>query len=179
MSSVRKSIRNNLVDDLKGKTDAGTRVYPNRVKPAWQSELPIILVYTRTEDVSVFAESGPREYQRDLTLSVEIILEGGDDIDDDLDVVAEQVESAVYESFENGSLNQLCDRVDLSGVEMNIDKDGQKLFGSCILNYMIQYRTEAVIDSDTLEWLERVDTEYDVSSASADWPSDTVSGLES
>jgi len=174
MSTKRKNIRQAIKAALIGNTDAGTRIYTSRVKPIWEDERPLILVYSRTENVTEFAVA-PREYDRVLELSIEIVIDGADDIDDDLDIVGQQVEAVM---FEDDTWGGLASDTQLKGMSMQIEKDGKQLIGSLILNYEVTYHTKAVNDPNTLEWLNRVDVEYDiVSGVTADNPYDIITGI--
>lgn len=174
MSSKRKAIREAFVDLLTNETDAEDRVYSNRVRPIWRSKLPAILVFSRNEPASIFAES-PREMQRELTLSVEIMADANDSLDNSLDVIAEQVETLLDVDH---TLGELCHDVVLESTEMVINRDGDTLYGSCILNYKIIYHRVAANSVEDLEYLERVDTTYQTDNpASAEFPTDIVTGL--
>lgn len=177
MSTKRKEIRQAIKDKLLNETDADDRIYTSRVIPVWESERPLILVYTREETVTNRAEA-PREYDRRMQLSIEIIMDGEDDIDDDLDTVGQQVETKLFTGEEAHTLEDLCEDIELKGCSMTIEKDGKKLIGSLILNYEVTYYTLAVNDPNELEYLERVDVQYDiVDGVTADNPYDIVTGL--
>ena len=175
MSLVRKQIRTVIKNALLNQTDADARVFTTRVTPVWVTELPVILVYDTEESVDIWAES-PREYVRKISLSVQVLMEGEDDLDDDLDVVGQQVETVLYQDH---TLDEICSDVILVGCNKTLDKDGSTLKGSLILNYQVLYHTYAAQDTSDLEWLNRVDAEYGIfeGAASADDPYDIITGI--
>ena len=137
--------------------------------------MPALLVYTESEAIEVYAVSGPFEYERKLTVRIEIACEETSAIDDELDIIAEQVEAVLYLDH---TLGELCKDVLLQGAEMSVDKDGDKNYGSLILSYQVTYHTVAANDLSELEYLNRVDVEYDLQEGvSATNPTDTLDGL--
>lgn len=173
MSTRRKEIREALVDLLTGATDCGNRVYANRVRPLWQEELPAILITTKSEAVEIWAQS-PMEYKRSLTVDVIIYAEADDLCDDTLDILGAQVEAKLYEDH---TLEEICEDVILRSAELGIEKNGDNLLGALTLTYEIPYYTQPVNDAGNLEFLNRVDVEYDLGSPSTENPEDIITGL--
>lgn len=161
MSLLRKQIRAKIVETLKGNTDADQRVYPNRVLPVFLNELPAIIVNTESEQVEVFAEASPREYERTLTVKIEIMCEESSALDDELDIIGAQVEAALFEETDH-TLGELCHDVNLVGCEMAFNKEGEKSIGSLILTYEVVYHSVPARDAENLEWLETVVTRYNL-----------------
>jgi hypothetical protein len=94
---TREGIRGAVVEILKGATDAGDRVFPNRVDP-WEEEidLPAIGVYTPAEESRLNLEA-PFEYEREVSLVIEAIVgqEGRKNGDDAIEVMVRQVRAAL------------------------------------------------------------------------------------
>ncbi len=162
------------MEALLNETDAEDRVYGNRIRPAFQTELPIISVRTASETVSEFAEA-PKEYERVLTVEVEILAEADDSLDDSLDIIGQQVEFVLYQ---DNTLGEICRDVVLKGANIQLEKNGNNLLGALTLTYDVLYYTQPVIDPSTLEWLNRVHVEYDlVDGTSAENPEDLIDDL--
>lgn len=97
-SKVRM-IRAAIVDRLKGRTDAGDRVYPTRTD-AWEetSELPGIGVYTHAERAEISNEA-PREYRREVEVVIEAIVEDSrqEPAEDTIGRLVQQVKAALFQ----------------------------------------------------------------------------------
>lgn len=138
----RQAIRAKIVALIKGKTIAGNSVYASQIRPVGQDELPRIHVYANKENIGVYQES-PREYERTLTISVEIQAKADENLDNTLDGLAEQVEKLLHQDH---TLGELCRDVVLTDAELNITAEGETLIGACILTYVVTYYTYAVAD---------------------------------
>lgn len=137
MGNSRKLIREKFKTILSGHTNAGSRVFENRARPIWQTDLPALLIFTEDESVSVFSEA-PREYRRNLSLVVECYAAAKDDLDDVLDTLSGQVEDLVEL---DDSLGGLANATTLTKTEMNIIDDGQNLTGTARLTFSVDYFT--------------------------------------
>ncbi len=92
---ARKQVRDAAVADLTGLTTTGTNVFTSRVAPLTTAEMPGLKIMLR-EESSDFDAIG--KLARTGRLIVEGWLQGGDDIEDALDQVAAEVETAIYGS---------------------------------------------------------------------------------
>lgn len=138
----RKQIRDKIVSLLIGKTDAGNNIFPSRVRPIEEQTLPTIQVYANSESSEIWQEA-PREYERKLSLSVQITAKADDSLEDSLDAIAIQVENVLRQDH---TLGELCRDVILAGTELTIHENGDTLIGSCNITYDILYYTLAVAD---------------------------------
>ncbi len=138
----RKQIRDKVVSLLIEKTDAGHKIFPSRVIPIEEQTLPSIQVYANSETSEIWQEA-PREYERKLSLSVQITAQAGDQLEDVLDQIAEQVENVLRQDH---TLGELCRDIVLAGTELTINQNGDTLIGSCNITYDILYYTLAVAD---------------------------------
>lgn len=95
----RKQIRDAVVAQLKaGNTSAGQRVYPTRLRPNLDNpgELPVINVYTLSEQSEPeTANTSPRELLRYVDLVIEAYTKATDDVDDVIDALALEIETAM------------------------------------------------------------------------------------
>lgn len=160
MSAQRKAIRQSLAAILKNAaTAAGDRVFSSRSTPIFESELPAILVYTRSESVELFAES-PREYKRTVTVVIEAVAETtGENLDDQLDDVGQEIEAALAVDHTAGDT---VSELTLSGSDLLVDRDGEKYQGAVKLEYQAIYYTCADEDSGDLGNLGTSNIDYDL-----------------
>lgn len=143
----RRVIREAVVALLQaGETDAGDRVFKNRVLPMRirgdKAELPAILVYSLEEDVDDdSATTAPRELTRRLSLAVDALAVGADEeVDDDLDQLAEQIEAVMHADPFLGGV--AADSI-LGGTIIEFDGDGERVIGRVGLTYEVTYRLMA------------------------------------
>lgn len=159
-AKFRKLIRKKVTEILKGSTDVGNKVFPNASVPPWEEELPVILVYPRSESASKYAEA-PRELERDLNLIIEIIAKGPEtdedgnppvdkdtgnpllkkkSLEDILDDIADQVETAMAE---DDTLGCTADDSILQNTDFDFESAGGLPIGSARLTYGVTYYTHS------------------------------------
>lgn len=143
----RKAIRKKIVELLKDKTDVGKKVFPNASVTKAQEELPLILIYPRTETAEEFAET-PRELKRTITMAIEVVASGPEvdeegnapkdkkTLEDCLDDIAEQIEC---ELAIDDTLGSACDKSILTSTEFEFDGNGASPVGSVRLSYDVTY----------------------------------------
>lgn len=149
MRRKKQRIREYVKTALENKTDAGSNVVISRAIPTWSENLPQINIYSDSEPVAVHHQS-PKTYKREYQFNVEcsVAVGHGEDVDDFLDTMTEQVEQALeYDD----SFNQLVDFCDLANVNYSGEPDGDALKGTAILTYQVVYLEEA-IDPDAVEY---------------------------
>lgn len=159
----RKLIRDAVVAQLTGKTDAELRVYPTRELPLKVAELPAVCIYTLEETVSPESRSSsPRRLTRSLQLGVEIIVRATEAVDDALDALSLQVEVAIDADPRFGDT---CIDSILSSVQIGIDNEGNRPTGRCLMSYAVEYETEApaAADQPALPDFERAHVETNLS----------------
>ncbi len=171
---LRKLIRKKVAELLKGKTDVGDGVFPNASVPPWHSELPVILVYPRTETSSEYA-TAPKELERDLDLVIEIVATGPEEnlelespgqnksLEDILDDIAEQIEQILSA---DDSLGGTADESILTNTELEFDSAGGSPVGSCRLTYAVTYFTMSPRDTskqDVNDTFVKNKVEYNIS----------------
>lgn len=175
MSIVRKNIRNAIVAVITGETDAGSRVYANRIRPVWDNEFPVVIVRTVSEDTEIYA-TAPIEYERTLHVEIELQVTADDSVDDVMDIIGAQLEDRMCQDH---TLGELCHDVILTGSAMTLDKDGDNLYAALVLRYDVIYHTNPAIDAENLEYLNRVDVEYELvdSGSGTEQATDIITGL--
>jgi hypothetical protein len=139
MTHPRKLIRNAMVARLTDATVAGPRVYAGRPAPLEEQDLPAIVVHTREpEDVETYPASGWNGFTRRKCIAlVECYLQSFDDVDDDLDDFADQVE-AMFESWEMPGFES--GEIRLATTNSEVEWDGSLSTGCIKLRYEVIYR---------------------------------------
>lgn len=95
MKHARQTIREAVGALLKSAAITGTRVYENRLYPVQSNDLPCLLVITngdRSQNTSV--NSNPTQ-QRDVDVQIKAVVKASIDLDDDMDELCAQVETAI------------------------------------------------------------------------------------
>lgn len=137
----RSQIRAAFVERLIDATAAEERVYKGRLMPIEEPELPAIVVHTRdAEEIQGRSISGWNGFERRRCIvSVICIAQSFDDIDEDLDSMASQVEAAlqswVIPGFESSDPMLLDTRSD------DPEFDGALTTGATTLRYVVTYQT--------------------------------------
>lgn len=123
------------------RTAAGPRVFKGRLMPIEEPELPAIVVHTReAEEVQERSSSGWDGYeQRRCIVSVICVAQSFDDIDADLDAMADQVEAAL-QTWEIPGLES-SDALLLDTRSDDPEFDGALSTGATALRYVVTYRT--------------------------------------
>lgn len=105
MSHVREQIRKAAASALTGLTTTGTRVFVNRRRPVGDADLPCLLVYCGDEpNIEGMTAGKPKRLQRDLKLIVKGLVKSGTALDDTLDDIAAEVETAIAANLTLGGL---------------------------------------------------------------------------
>lgn len=130
-------------------TSAGARVYETRMVPWRRLELPAIAVYSLEESVEA-NDSAPRELTRTLQLEIVGAVEAGTNVDDALDALALEIETAMNA---DETLGGTCGDSLLVATEMGVDPDANKPIGMIKLTYEVTYYTY-VVTADELDIFE-------------------------
>ena len=141
MSHPRSTIRNAIINQLNGKTDAADRIYGNRAKPLFDQFLPAILVYAKDENIieKRYEIDGFGPLKRELEIAIEAVILGGDDFDQKLDDISIQIENAL-DGFEIET--RKSDIIKLKSTEIDSSIEGSKIYGAVRLTYSVTYRTQ-------------------------------------
>ena len=100
MTHARKTIRDNVVATVTGLTTTGSNVHPTRVFTLAQSDLPCLCIYTDEEESEVIGMNG--QLRRALTVRVAAYARQIANVENQLDTIAEEVETALVESAVGG-----------------------------------------------------------------------------
>lgn len=137
----RKLIRDSVVSILSGATVAGTKVYPTRVLPFRLPELPVISVYTVDEVVDAeSADTFPRELTRKISLVIEAMSAPGPNVDDTMDALALEIETAMHA---DSYLGETCEDSILESTDIESLELGDREVGWIALSYSVTYCANA------------------------------------
>lgn len=131
----RAAVRSALKTILSGATDAGSNVFAHRGTSLWTSELPAILIYTNQEQAKREALNRSR-YIRTIELTIEVKVEAGDDVAEELDALLGQVEDVVQA---NESINGTVLSTVQTNTEIRVDSDAAQNIGVGTLTFECQY----------------------------------------
>lgn len=155
MTHPRTQIRKAIVSKLTDATAAEERVYSGRLMPIEEPQLPAIVVHTRdAEEITSRSTSKWNGFERRRCIvTVVCIAQSFDDIDEDLDTMAGQVEAALQSftipGFEAAELDLADTRSDDPEFDGSLTTGATRLRYECV--YMTSYRDCAnpyVIDGD-------------------------------
>lgn len=136
---VRQQIRDKVVGILTGLPLTGPRVFPSRRHPVDASRMPCILVYALDEQIGVGAQGGSsRRLERMLRLTVEILAQASESVEDTLDDIAVSVEEALAEDL---SLEGLSKDLFPISTEIAFSAQSELSLGGCRIIYQVPYHT--------------------------------------
>lgn len=145
MTHVRKQIRDRVASVLaSGVTLVSGRVYQNRVYPLHEAQLPAITVYSGSETVEPFT-MGNMTASRVVEINVDIYNAAVTALDDAIDAIAVQVETAIGNDF---TVNGLAKSITLQSVALEYSGDAQTPLGVARLVYAAHYVT-SISDAET------------------------------
>ena len=136
---VRRQIREAVATAITGLATTGTRVFQSRVYLAQVSELPCLLVYTRSERSAPTTIHDPRMIERTLQIEVVALAKATADLDDTLDGICKEVETALANPV--AGLLSLARPITLIGSEFELEGIQEKPAGRATLTYELSYFT--------------------------------------
>ena len=147
MMHPRTHIRQALVARLSEKNDgiyltmAEDKVFASRVKPLFDQHFPAILLYTSDETVeeNQYLGDGFTPLKRNLSVEIEAAVKGSEQLDDELDLFALQIENAL-DGFEIPE--RISDVITLMKTDSAAVIEGSKVYGVIRLTYQVSYLTE-------------------------------------
>ena len=136
MSHVRQQIRDSFFLALTGLTTTGANAYKSRVFPLAEENLPGLIVYTSNEDQDEEEGKQARYQFRQLR----VVVEGYDKLtaglDDQLDDIAAEIETALFAATLTGVRT-----LDLESSDTEIQEGAEQPVGKIILSFLVQYLT--------------------------------------
>jgi len=134
---IRKQIRKAAVASLTGLATTGSRVFESRIYPLDRAKLPGLLVYTTTEDSG--REDSPIELMRDVVLLVVGVVRISENVEDELDDVAMEVEIAL-DALGLAGLAKIYHGIQGTVSTLEGD-DADKPHGAIAMEFLYTYRT--------------------------------------
>lgn len=151
MAHVRTQIRNALVTALTGLTTSGPRVFASRVYPVSEAELPCLLITTSDEQAEVANLQWRMAQRRELGIEITALAQSVSGVENTLDTMLEEVETALYLTQTQATLSGLLlHPLRLDAVEVNLDGDGQRPAGALTLRLTATYETDAGVPGTAL-----------------------------
>ncbi len=136
MSHKRTQIRQAFKALLQSAPSLAATVHLTRMTPVQQDSLPAYLIYAMEEDSRL--DGTPHAQLRELTVNVEALFSGADNLDDVGDQHAMLIEPVVAA---NRTLGGLAYDTVLTATKLGTWLDGEKRNGSITLTYKVFYRT--------------------------------------
>ena len=140
MSHVRQQIREAFGTACSGLSTTGTNVFQTRVYPLETGALPGLCIYTTSESISdVVGEIGgaARLVSRALSVRVEGYARAASNLDDTLDTISAEVETAVANS---STIDGLITDMELSSTDVSFT-EGDREIGVITLDFAVVYTT--------------------------------------
>ncbi len=135
---ARQALREAFADRLSGLQTTGDSVFQSRTKDLETCWLPCLLIYS-TEEMSKPASLGhPRRFNRQLKMVIEGVGETADDLDDLLDQMAEEIETAIGG---DPTFCRQCKGAYLNETKIGLSTAGKRRVGVVRLEYIVNYST--------------------------------------
>lgn len=170
----RQAIREAIVAQLIGtapdfRTDARERVFKSRHAPVRHSELPAINVYTESESIKPGSEStAPRELTRTVTVAIEAWTQMTENVDDALDELALQIETAM--DVDLNLAGTAFDSV-LNSTEIGITTAAERPMGVIHLEYAVTFHSDLRVE-EPVDIFDTATIQHNLTGAQA--PADTT-----
>ncbi len=125
---VRRQLREAVATVVTSLTTTGTRVYQSRVYPLQTTDLPCLVVTTDGDQVTnLTADSNPQQ-QRETRLRIEAYARATSDLDDTLDLICKEVETAIASSS-----TSLVSNLYFVGTQIDVEILGDQPIGKATL----------------------------------------------
>ena len=138
---IRQQIRERVGTTLTGLSTTGSNVYQSRVYNLENSDLPALIIYTRSEDTELLEMGSTRTLERNLSLVVEAYVKANSNYDDTIDTIAKEIESAMGADVTH---NNLARDSFLDSTEINYNGEGEQPIAVMTMVYNINYQTTEV-----------------------------------
>jgi hypothetical protein len=139
MAHARQQIRDQLETTLAGLATTGTNVFSSRVYDAAAADaLPSLTIYMLSEDLG--EESGNKQ-MRILNVVVEARVKQSLNVDNTLDTIGAEVESALFASGDN-TLSGKCKHFNYDGLDIELSGEGDQPIGLMTMRFIALYRVD-------------------------------------
>ena len=134
---LRRQIREAVAGAVTGLTTTGSRVFQSRVYPAQTTELPCLLIYTRSETSTPQTIHPDRTIERVLLIEIAAVAKANADLDDTLDEVCKEVEIAL--ALPLAALYGKGKTIQLVSTEIELSGEGERPTGRAVMTYQVDY----------------------------------------
>jgi len=138
MSHVRQQIRDDIVATLTGLATTGSNVFRSRIFPLEQTNLPALVIYSKSETSEYDTIGLPRSVNRVLDVAVEAYVKGVSNYDNTLDTIAVEVEEAIAADV---TLGGLAKDAQITAFEADFAGDGEQPVAVGRFTITVEYRT--------------------------------------
>jgi len=146
VAHLHRQIVEAVASALTGLPTSGPRVYSNRRHPMQDAHLPGLRIFLGSETAEPITVSADTILERDLSLIVEACAKASTDVDQVLDAMSLEVESALADGVTvSGKRVQTL----YSGMEMELDESLEKPVGVKRMTFSCVFRA-AAMTPDTL-----------------------------
>ncbi len=137
---LRQQIREAVATKLLSLTTTGARVYQSRLHPLADSNLPCLLVNTDSEEIATLMLQPHPVMERDLTLAVRCVAKAVSNLDDTLDTMLKEVETALG-TVTDPTYGGIVKSMVPTGIDIEMDDALEKPVGIATINYRVTYYT--------------------------------------
>lgn len=121
---VRQQLREAVAAAVTGLSTTGSRVYQSRVYPLDISSLPCLLVTSDGDKSEAITVHSPYQQERATTIRIEGVAKAVSNIDDTLDAISKEVETAIA-----GSSTAIVKGLIYQGAQIDYDGSGEQPIG--------------------------------------------------
>lgn len=136
MSHARQQIRDQLKTTLTGLATTGSNVFDSRVYD--HDVLPSLSIYTLSEELG---EESANKQLRMLSVVVEVRAKATTNLDNTLDTIGAEVESAIFAGGDT-TLSGKCKDIDFDGVDIELSADSEQPAGLMSMRFVCLYRVD-------------------------------------
>ena len=137
MSHLRQQIRERIAANVTSLTTTSTNVFQSRVYNLQSSELPGLLVYTKSEESEIHSAGSTRNIFRTLSVIIEAYVQSTANSDDTIDTICKEIEVAMAADI---NINSLAVDSYLASTEIQFMDDGKLPTAIATLTYIVEYR---------------------------------------
>ena len=143
MAHVRTAIRTAIASRLTGLTTTGARVYPSRILPLADSNLPCLRIYLDEEEIETETVHDDPLLRRSPVLRVECCAKAVASLDAMLDTMLAEVEAAIGTAPDPTFGGLLKSRPQPASITVDLDDGLEKPVGIATLTFRTTYFTAA------------------------------------
>lgn len=142
MAHVRTTLRGEVATAVTGLTTTGANVFESRIYPLEDAKLPALRVFSLEETVAdASRDLASSVAERELTVAIEAVARKVSGMDDQLDTICAEVETAVSSAHAAGNIS--ADRCDLVSTSIDLSDGAEQPTGVATLTWRLTYITDS------------------------------------